>query len=218
MNGFKKQFKENRYFLIPYILLFLFSVILMLIYSKTELHIASNKANNPLLDFFFKYATNLGNGWIIAILFICLLMIKYRYAFVFLTGSLATALIVNVLKKAVFHDMYRPSKYFEIYETYKLHFVEGVNLHQLQSFPSGHSGTAFNVFLTLAILVKNNTLKFLFLLLALMVAYSRVYLSQHFLIDITAGSFIGVCCILASFWWFSKMKSTWLDGSILKRK
>ncbi len=217
MNSMKKLFKENRYFLIPYILLILFSVTLLLLYSKTELHITFNKANNPFFDIFFKWATNLGDGTMIAILFVGLLAIKYRYAFAFLTGSLAASLVVNVLKKLVFHDMYRPSKYFELYETYKLHFVEGVNLHQLQSFPSGHSATAFNVFFMLAVLVKNKTLKFVFLLLASLVAYSRVYLSQHFLFDITVGSFIGVICILISFWWFSGMKSYWLDRSVLHR-
>lgn len=218
MNDLKKLFKENKYFLIPYILLVVFSIILLLSFSKTELHIASNKANNAFFDVFFKYATNLGNGWAIAILFIVLLMLRYRFAFAFLTGSLIASLIVNIFKKLFFHDVYRPLKYFEQYSTYKLHLVEGVNMHLLQSFPSGHSATAFNVFFTLAILVKSNTLKFTFLIMALLVAYSRVYLSQHFLIDITVGSFIGTSCIIFSFIWFSNMKSSWLNGSLIHRK
>jgi len=218
MNSIKRQFKENKYFLIPYILLVLVSIVLLLIYSKTELHIASNKASNVFFDFFFKYATLLGDGTMIAILFIALLFYNYRYAIAFLTGSLLASLIVNVMKKLIFHDIYRPSKYFELFESYKLHFVEGVKLHQLQSFPSGHSATAFNVFFTLAILVKNNNLKFLFLVLAYLVAYSRIYLSQHFLIDITVGSFIGVVFIFFSFWWFSNFKSPWLNRSVLIRK
>ena len=143
----KRFFKENNFFLIPYILMVLFIIVLLLSYTKTELHIASNQANNAFFDVFFKYATNLGNGWMIAILFIGLLMVKYRFAFAFLTGSLITSVIVNVLKKLVFHDVYRPTKFFELYETYKLHLVEGVKMHMLQSFPSGHSATAFNVFL-----------------------------------------------------------------------
>ncbi len=218
MNDIKKLFKENKYFLIPYILLLLLSIVLLLVFMKNDLQIVSNKANNSFFDFFFKYATNLGDGIMIAILFIALLFVKYRYAFAFLIGSLLTSLIVNVMKKLIFHDMYRPSKYFELYETYKLHLVEGVKLHQLQSFPSGHSATAFNVFFTLAILVKNNTLKLLFLFLAYLVAYSRIYLSQHFLVDITAGSFIGVIFIFFSFVWFSGFKSQWLNRSFLIRK
>ena len=217
MNKIKTRFKENKYFLIPYILIVFLSFILLLIFSKSELHIASNQASNHFLDIFFKYATYVGDGTMIAILFIVLLFFNYRNAFAFLTGSLLTSLIVNVMKKLIFQDMYRPSTYFELYETYKLHFVEGVKLHQLQSFPSGHSATAFNVFFTLAILVKNNSLKLLFLILAYIVAYSRIYLSQHFLIDITVGSLIGTGCIFFSFIWFSNLKSPWLNHA-LRRK
>ncbi len=213
----KNLLKENRWFIIPYLIFLSFAVILLLNYSKTELHIFSNKANSPFFDFFFKYTTLLGDGTVIAILFIALLLIKYRFAFAFLAGSLATSLFVNIIKKVVLHDVYRPSKYFELFETYQLHFVEGVKLHALQSFPSGHSATAFNVFFTLALLTKNNGLKFLFFVAALLVAYSRVYLSQHFLIDIGAGSLTGVLFILFFFVWFDKINKKWLEKSILNR-
>ena len=213
----KKLLKENGPFLIPYLIFLVFSVILLLTFTKTELHILSNKANSPFFDYFFKYATYLGDGSMIAVLFVVLLFVKYRYAFSFLTGSLATSLIVNIIKKLFLHDVYRPSKYFEMFETYQLHLVEGVNLYSFQSFPSGHTATAFNVFLTLAILSKNNTLKLLLFIAALLVGYSRVYLSQHFFIDIIAGSFLGTLLILIFWFWFERFNKNWLDYSILKR-
>jgi len=213
----KQILKENRWFIIPHLIFLVFAVILLVTFSKPELHILSNKANSPFFDSFFKYATWLGDGIIIAILFVALLFVKYRYALAFLSGSLATSLLVNIFKKVLLHDVYRPSKYFELYETYQLHIVEGVKLHSLQSFPSGHTATAFNVFLTLAILSKNNTLKLLFFIAALLVGYSRVYLSQHFLTDITAGSVTGVVIMLIFWIWFGHFNNTWLDHSILKR-
>lgn len=213
----KSILKKNRWFIIPYLFFLVIAVILLLTFSKTDLHILSNKANSLFLDYFFKYMTYLGDGAMIAVLFIVLLFIKYRYAFSFLAGSLATALVVNFVKKVLLHDVYRPSKYFEMYETYQLHFVEGVKLHSFQSFPSGHTATAFNVFLTLAILSKNNTLKLLLFIAALLVGYSRVYLSQHFFIDITAGSFLGTLLILIFWFWFERFNKNWLDYSILKR-
>lgn len=213
----KNIIRNNLWFIIPYLIFFVFAVILLLTFTKTELHILSNKANSPFFDIFFKYATYLGDGAMIAVLFTALLFVKYRYAFAFLAGSLATSLVVNLIKKVLLHDVYRPSKYFEIYETYQLHFVEGVKLHSFQSFPSGHTATAFNVFLTLAILSKNRILKFSFLIIALIVGYSRVYLSQHFLIDITAGSFLGTLLILIFWFWFERFNKNWLDFSILKR-
>jgi membrane-associated phospholipid phosphatase len=213
----KQILKENRWFIIPYLIFLVFALILIVTFSKTELHILSNKANSPFFDYFFKYTTNLGDGAMIAVLFTILLFIKYRFAFAFLSGSLATAVIVNFIKKVLLHDVYRPSKYFELFETYQLHFVEGVKLHSLQSFPSGHTATAFNVFLTLAILSKNNTLKLLLFIAALLVGYSRVYLSQHFLTDITAGSVFGTLMILIFWLWFERFNKNWLEYSILKR-
>lgn len=209
--------KNNRYFLVPLVFFLLVCGVLLLIYSKTELHIISNEANCLFFDSFFKYATFLGDGTMIAILFVALLFVKYRYAFAFLTGSLATALVVNIFKKVLLHNIYRPSKYFELFETYQLHFVEGVKLHSLQSFPSGHTATAFNLFFTMALLVKSNILKSFFFVLAVVVGYSRVYLSQHFLQDITVGAFIGVAMIIISWIWFNKMNKNWLDKSILNR-
>jgi len=212
----KQLVKENRWFFIPTLIFLIISAMLLICYSKSDLHILSNKVNSPFFDFFFKYTTFLGSGVMIAILFIALLFVKYRYAFAFLTGSLATALVVNICKKVIFHDMYRPSKYFELYQTYQLHFIDGVQLHSLQSFPSGHSATAFNLFLTLALLTKNNGLKLLLFVLALLVAYSRVYLSQHFLIDITVGSVIGILFILLFSIWFDTFNKKWLNKSVLK--
>ncbi len=214
----KQLFKENRYFLIPYLFTLIICVILLFSFSKTELHILSNKANSISFDYFFKYATNLGDGAMIAILTIILLFIRYRYAIVFLSGSLLTAGIINLLKKVLLGDILRPSKYFEIHETYQLHFVEGVNLHSLYSFPSGHTGTAFNLFFMLALISPGKWLKLFWFFVAAIVGYSRIYLSQHFLIDITVGSIIGTSIIFFMFFGLNKSKKTWLDKSLIRRK
>ncbi len=213
----KKLIKANLYFFIPYTVFLLICIILLASYSKPGLHILFNKAHSSFFDIFFKYATWLGNGAVVAVLFIILIFVSYRYAFAFLTGSLATALVVNLFKKVIFHHMYRPSKYFELYETDKLHLVEGVKMHSLQSFPSGHTATAFNLFIMLALIVKSNTLKFVFFIMAALVAYSRIYLSQHFLMDITAGSVVGVTVMALVFVWFEKFNKNWLDLSVFTR-
>jgi membrane-associated phospholipid phosphatase len=113
--------------------------------------------------------------------------------------------------------MYRPSKYFELYESVQLHLVEGVNLHSLQSFPSGHTATAFSVFFFLALILKSKPLKFSMFLLAIIVAYSRVYISQHFLVDITAGSIIAVTVMFFTFIWVNRWTKEWLDSSAIAK-
>ena len=57
------------------------------------------------------------------------------------------------------------------------------------SFPSGHSGTAF---VTATILANNFNREEIFLTLATLVAFSRIYLEDHYPSDAIAGSLIGL--------------------------
>ena len=214
----KQLIKENRYFLIPYLFTLIICAILLLSFPKTELHILSNKANFVFFDYLFKYATNLGDGAMIVILTIALLFVKYRYSIIFLSGSLLTASIINLFKKVLLGDVFRPSKYFELYEIYQLHFVEGIKLNALQSFPSGHTGTAFNLFFMLALISPGKWLKLFWFFMAAVVGYSRVYLSQHFLIDISVGSIIGVTSILVIYFWLNGSDKMWLEKSLIRKK
>ncbi|MGC8802879.1 MAG: phosphatase PAP2 family protein, partial [Bacteroidales bacterium] len=119
------------------------------------------------------------------------------------------------LLKHIF-DLPRPVKYFE--KMADLHLVEGVKLLTSHSFPSGHAASAFALCLSLAIILKKCGWQVLMFLLALVIAYSRVYLSQHFMVDIWVGSAIGI--LVGAFYWYyeSKLQWHWLDDSLLRRK
>ena len=213
----KEILRKNKYFLLPWLLVLAAFTYLLFNYNKADLHLMLNSANTPFFDVFFRYATWLGDGVMIAIVAVALLFIRFRYAIAFLIGSLITAGVVNLFKKVLLDDMYRPSKYFELYESAKLHLVEGVNLHSLQSFPSGHTAAAFSVFFFLALISENKFLKFVMFLFAITVAYSRVYISQHFLIDITVGSIIAVIIMIFTFIWVKGWKKSWLDNSAISK-
>jgi membrane-associated phospholipid phosphatase len=59
------------------------------------------------------------------------------------------------------------------------------------SFPSGHAGTAFTLFMSFFMIYRKKWFIPLFILPAL-VAYSRIFLGVHVYVDIIAGSFIGI--------------------------
>ena len=62
--------------------------------------------------------------------------------------------------------------------------------HAWTSFPSGHSATAFSVAMLLAILYPR--WRFAALFVAVLIAFSRIFLAQHYLSDAIAGSYLGI--------------------------
>jgi membrane-associated phospholipid phosphatase len=105
---------------------------------------------------------------------------------------LSATLFSQLLKRCFFDDVNRPFFVFSYYNKNPITYVDGVEQYIHNSFPSGHSTQAFSIFMSLAFLTKNPLLKVLFFCIALLTALSRVYLSQHWLTDITAGSMIGM--------------------------
>ena len=209
---------KNRCFILPYTLFFITFMVFSYSFTRTEMHIWANQFHSDFFDTFFRYVTYLGDGIMVAVLVVILLFIRYRYAIAFLIASLLTSGVVHLFKKIILADMYRPSKYFELFESYQLHLIEGVKLHSVQSFPSGHTSTAFNLFMMLALITENYFLKLIYFLLATLVAFSRVYLSQHFFVDTIAGSFIAITVLFFTFYWVEKWKKPWLGNSILTKR
>ena len=206
--------KSVLFLFIPFLSGILF---LMLRYGKGPSHILVNKWNSPAADTFFKYVTDLGDGALFAVVIIILVFFSFRWAFYELLAALMTLIFVFITKQLIFKGMPRPVKYFENQDV--LHLVDGVKMHEWNSFPSGHTITAFAIFMILVLVVKNNYLKFLFVMAAILAGYSRVYLSQHFLGDIFSGAIIGTliavfsCTAVDSLNLFKK--STWIDKNLI---
>jgi membrane-associated phospholipid phosphatase len=181
--------------------------------SKTSIHLAFNSFHYPFLDFLFFYLTYLGDGTMALLVFIMLLAVKYRYALIVGLSNLLASLITQVLKSTLFAEELRPKKYFE--GIHDLYLVPGVDNYLYYSFPSGHSTCAFSLYLSLSLIVKNRTLKLLFIIIALMVGYSRIYLSQHFLGDVYAGSLVGVGTTIIVYVLIQDTQKNWLDRSLI---
>jgi len=161
----------------------------VLLIEKTKLHAFMNQWHAPAFDVLFRYATYIAEGYSVALILIYLFVTNLRLGIIALVSFIVSGGITQALKLYVFYDHYRPSKVFG--ENDFLHVVDDVVLHQHYSFPSGHSTTAFSLFFILAFAFRSSWLKVLCFILAALTAYSRVYLSQHFMQDILVGSLIG---------------------------
>jgi membrane-associated phospholipid phosphatase len=181
-------------------------------FGKKPLHLFVNQFHSPFWDSFFKYFTNVGDGLFAGfILFVLLFFIKIRNVFIGISTFLISGFISQLLKKAAYFDELRPSKSFGPDELY---YVPGEILHFYNSFPSGHSTTAFAIFMFLAYVFKKKNLQITFATIACLVAYSRVYLSQHFFVDVAFGGIIGISSFILSYLMFRSIKTNWFDKTI----
>jgi len=172
--------------------------------EKSFLNIWINRLHNPFLDEFFKYITYLGSGWVLIPLLLFTLSRNYFLSLALVASFIFESLIVQlVLKQGFFSEVMRPIAY--ISNSNLLHKVEGVILYSMHSFPSGHTQTVFLVFTILVLMSKRISLAYIFLFIAILVGLSRIYLLQHFFIDVWFGAVIGyifpviIICFLSKY-------------------
>jgi membrane-associated phospholipid phosphatase len=209
----KAILKANLSFLFPYIIFIVFGAVLIVMNNKADTHLEFNAFHNSFFDSIFYYITYLGDGVTALLITLLLLVVRFRYALVVGVSNIISALITQTLKHTVFADVVRPKKFFE--GIHDLYFVPGVENYLYNSFPSGHTTCAFSLYLALALIVDKKTYKMYFFIIALLVGYSRIYLSQHFFEDVYAGSFIGVATTTIVFYFIQKSKKGWLEKSLV---
>jgi membrane-associated phospholipid phosphatase len=193
--GLKDVLQRIRPFFVLYLILLSCCLLIKLIFAKDEIYFAVNTRHTDFLDSIEPYITDLGNGWTIVALAALAALFNYRVAFLLITTFVITSLSVQIVK--FIFDAPRPKLYFKD-EISKLHFVKGVNILSHNSFPSGHTLTAFATGVLITYLVKNKGWSVLLILYGVMVGFSRIYLSEHFFEDVVAGSVLGV--FLTIFW------------------
>jgi len=184
-----------RYFFFTVLVMIILAGITLLASDKVSIHLAINSCHNYFLDVLFTYFTLVGDGFFVAvtgILIAAILFPRYKWLPLWFGATLlmGSGALAQVLKRFVFDGALRPSAYLS---EHSLYFVEGVQLHSIHSFPSGHTtaGFAFFGFASLFLAYNKPWLQVLFAICAGMVGYSRMYLSQHFLEDVMAGMLLG---------------------------
>ncbi len=208
-----KIIRDNTYFFIPYMLVLALCSYILASESRAEIHIFLNSYHNGVFDLFFRLITFAGNGLFVVLVCTGLLLVSFRKALFFLATYVSTGIVVQLLKRTVFQHALRPVMFFK--DSFDLYLVEGVKVHSMYSFPSGHAATTFGFFICIALVSKNRLVKLACIVLACLVAYSRVYLSQHFLADIYFGSLIGVAGGLVFYYIVYLHPGQGLDNSLI---
>lgn len=185
--------QDNKAFFIGYTALLLLGLFPLLAWDKVDLLLMINGQHHPALDLLCYYVTNLGSGITYTLLLITLFFLRVanRKLLIGASSFVVMSAIVQFLKRIVFSDQLRPTAL--IPELIQLHLVDHIAILSQLSFPSGHAATSFTAacFLNLIAPTKYTWYSILLLLIATIVAYSRVYLCQHFYADVYVGALLG---------------------------
>jgi membrane-associated phospholipid phosphatase len=190
-------FSHNKMYFTGLLLVLFTAALMLVIDGKAASFVALNAYHPFLLNVFFINYTFMGDG-IFALCLIALLFYfkKKKQGFAILYSFLISGIAVQVIKNLV--NAPRPKLFFEAGQY--LHFIDGVSLANNSSFPSGHTATAFGIATVLVLMLKNKTWQPHILIATVMVGYSRIYLAQHFLLDVMIGAVIGSASGIAAFY------------------
>ena len=173
-------------------LIFFEAVVLTYIFSLDRMAQMSliNSFHSPEADFLFKIISS-GAEITIPILFLGYLIWKksdllksYVISYIFST------LLIQFLKLIVFKDALRPLAYFKG-QAYSWHMVQNLLISEYNSMPSGHTSAAWFMCFWISLAAHKPWITLLMVFYAILVAYSRIYLFQHFPVDTAVGAMIG---------------------------
>ncbi|MBC7651192.1 MAG: phosphatase PAP2 family protein [Deinococcales bacterium] len=170
-----------------------------------------NNNYGPFADAGFAFITHLGEEAVWIILFLYVIFFRRQFLPLLVIGLIISTLLVQGLKKSL-PELARPTK--AIANQAIIHTVNGVKLHTINSFPSGHTTAAFTVCLLACLLIHKRWIIPVAFIYAVAVGYSRIYLAQHFPRDVAGGMLIAVitaCCAvvlqqLIATKWYKKSK------------
>lgn len=198
----KVLIRELRVYLLVAITAILVGSIMLFLANKVDGHLVVNSTHSPLQDFIFTYLTHLGGGTFVIVgsLVLSIAYWKRYQASLLVLGIINLVLVAGVtqiMKQLIFYDALRPVAFIG---KKWLHTAPGVEMNLYNSFPSGHTAAAFAFFAFVAYIYrKNYTAQFICGIIAILIGYSRIYLSQHFLEDAVLGGTIGLFCFVLSY-------------------
>lgn len=173
------------------ILLLLFS----LLGGKEDLFLLMNQNLGAAADGFFKYFTNAGDGLIWVPLGLYCILFNRRLLPLVFSAIIISTLLVQTGKKIIYPNEARPTAAIEATVQNPIHTVPGVTVHSNNSFPSGHTTTAFSVFLLACLMLPYRYFWLIGFSAAGLAGYSRIYLAQHFPLDVGAGMLCAVITV-----------------------
>ena len=199
----------------------------LLYIPKGELHLALCDYHTHARDIFFRYYTRIAE-WFPYIVCIALLLFGRIGDGIFASVCMIVSALTTQLFKHLINAP-RPITWFEEHmPDVALPIADEVQIHAWYSFPSGHTTSFFALAFVACILLTSNPgisriprilVQIVLFALAALGGYSRIYLSQHFALDVFAGILVGTLITIlcyAVFYRFEDKK--WYNYRLFSKK
>ncbi len=180
---------------------------LVIFYKKEESLLFINLHYSAFLDVFMYHITRLPEIAYILFLLALGLFTQKRFFLAVAVAMIICGLTIVLNKYFIFADAQRPFSWLTEHKV-SFHHVEGIQHHKNGSFPSGHTMAAFCALALAGFISNNKWLQFFFFVLAAVSGYSRVYVAQHYLIDVYVGSLLGFLIAYIIFSLFERIFKT----------
>lgn len=149
--------------------------------------LALQNLRHPILDKLMIFVSTLGNAGVLWIAFAVILLFSKKYRMTGLQTLVAMALTF-IVGNLILKNLIARERPFVLYETIELLIKKPGEY----SFPSGHTMNGFTAAVTL--LLCDKRLGIPAIVLAAVIAFSRMYLFVHFPTDIIGGILVGTLC------------------------
>jgi membrane-associated phospholipid phosphatase len=197
--------EKNKSYLSFYLLFFMALFTYQLAFYQTDALFFFSHHRSGFLNGFFLFITRLGEEFSYLILALWFLYKNERKTILKVIITAIAVLVISIILKFIFSHP-RPITFLEGQGVMnQMTLVNDYILRGMNSFPSGHTMSAFALYSGLAFhFPKHKNWQIGLLVVAILVGVSRVYLVAHFPEDVLLGSALGVFIALGIEYYFSK--------------
>lgn len=181
------------------------------LFDKTQSLVWINQHHNPVSDHLLYHLTRLPELSLIVFIIVLAFFYERKITLSVLTSLFLCGISIYLFKHVLFSDFERPSVWIKAHQI-KMHLLQSIDLHSHGSFPSGHTLGAFATLGMAGMVSKNAWVQILFFILACGIAYSRVYVCQHYLRDVYVGALYGYGVCLLLFIIFNRLSSPYWNS------
>ncbi|MDO6737815.1 phosphatase PAP2 family protein [Wenyingzhuangia sp. 2_MG-2023] len=214
-----KTFQDRYPSLLPFVGVLILSLYFF-VYPKGEVVLMMNRIHSPFWNLVFTKLSSIGNALsIFFFLAIVLWKFELKYLYFFVLAFLLESLIIVLSKNLIFKGAPRPYLFFEAQGILdQVDFVEGIKINKRKSFPSGHTAYSFCMATFFALKVNKVRFSIFLSVFAAFVGMSRMYLVQHFFMDVFTGAVVGISMTCVAYLLVFKTEKEWYNKRLFQKK